>query len=176
MQKLFQVSDQPDLKVFEPVTAPMSGSSVEGLAVWAVDDDHLAHYLFPADCPRITLRGSATTSPLDRKNFFPHGHDRVIAVEMSWYKRLQSTPLYVYEFSAESFIPVKELPGFYIAGSNIVPVAVHKISRPLETIVTRGYKLRLLDSLFPLREAVLRSTVHYSMLSMQNCSTKLKAA
>ena len=172
MTRLFHVSEQPDIRMFEPRASLSDHGGVTGDAVWAIDYDHLPHYLTPRECPRITLRSGPDTTAEDKKKFFKDGHERVIAVEMEWYERLKSAQLYLYEFPHEPFTLVDAIAGYFISPQPVEPKSVKTISNLIERIVEHGYKLRLLPNLWPLREAAIVSTVQYSIIRIRNAKPK----
>ncbi|MGZ3721605.1 MAG: DUF6886 family protein [Bdellovibrionales bacterium] len=172
MKRLFHVSEDKSIKVFVPRPSPAQEAKVQGDAVWAVDADHLAHYLLPQDCPRIALRASPDTTLEDRAKFFPDGHDRVIAVEFDWYTKIRNATVYIYELPVEGFTEVDAIAGYSIARQSVVPTSVIEATNLVEEIVRRGYKLRLLPNLWPLYDSVLASTIQYSIFRMRNAKPR----
>jgi hypothetical protein len=170
MKRLFHVSEDESIKVFVPRPPPSASGGVSGDAVWSIDEDHLAHYLLPQDCPRVALRSVASTSPEDRAKFFPDKHERILAVEFAWYARIQNAKLYVYELPTEGFEMVDSIAGYWIARHSVVPLGQTLVTNAVEEIVRRGYKLRLLPDLLPLRDAALLSSVQYSIIRMRNAT------
>ena len=170
MNRLFHVSEDNTIKVFIPRAAPTANGNVSGEAVWAIDEDHLAHYLVPRDCPRIALRASAETTMEDRIKFFPDKHERVLAVEFGWYSKIKSGKLYIYELPVDGFEYVDSIAGYAIARQSVVPVAMIEVTNLVEEIIRRGYKLRLLPNLQALHDQALASTVQYSILRMRNAA------
>lgn len=170
MIKLFHVSEASDIKILEPRPAPSPDAGVVDDAVWAIDYDHLPHYLTPSDCPRVTLRSGPDTTTEDRLKFFKDGHERVIAIEMAWYERLRSAKLFLYELPVETFTLLDAIAGYYISREQVTPTGVQPITNLIERIVEHGYKLRLLPNLWPLRDAAVASTLQYSMIRMRNAS------
>src|ERR1043165_10151297 len=85
MPKLFHISDNGEIERFEPRLPPSAGAGVSGLCVWAIDEQHLPHYLLPRDCPRVTFYPLPTSSPDDIRHFFGPGPaaptHHVIAIE-----------------------------------------------------------------------------------------------
>ena len=51
--RLFHVSEQPDIQVFQPrIPTRKELDQTTGL-VWAMDEAHLPNYLTPRECPRV---------------------------------------------------------------------------------------------------------------------------
>lgn len=165
--RLFHVSEEPGIKIFTPRPAGNTQAGVSGDAVWAIDNDHLAHYLLPRDCPRVTLRRGPATTDEDARKFFPDGHERIIAIEMDWYERVKAASLFLYELPPESFTKIDEIAGYWISRQAVTPITVHNANRLIESIVEHGYKLRLLPNLWPLRDAAVASTIQYSIVRMR---------
>jgi hypothetical protein len=165
---LFHVSEKSDIAVFEPRPAPSASGGVVGDAVWAIDQDHLAHYLLPRECPRVALRVGPHTTPSDRSQFFAAGEEKVIAVEFDWYARIQGTPLYIYEFAPAGFQMVDRIAGYWISRQAVKPAAKRKITNVVEEIVQRGYRLRLLPNLQALSRDAAASSVQFSIIRMRN--------
>ena len=70
--KLYHVSEEPDIEVFEPRPSPQNYESIKGNVVFAVNDIMLHNYLLPRDCPRVTYY--AKTDSLSAGN---NAHDRL---------------------------------------------------------------------------------------------------
>src|ERR1700737_1736453 len=104
--RLFHVSEDASIAFFQPRPPPTQNGGVTGDAVWAIDEDHLPHYMLPVDCPRVALRAHAQTSPADYQRFFPDGFERVLAVEFEWYARIQTSVIYLYELPPATFTAV----------------------------------------------------------------------
>lgn len=172
LKRLFHVSDNKDIRIFEPRPSPHLDGKVTGLAVWAIDEDHLPHYLLPRDCPRICLRASAQTSPDDCRKFFPQSQDRILAVEFGWYERIKSAELYLYQIPADAFTEVDAIAGYFISRQAVAPLQVTRVGNLAEEIVRRGYKLRLLPNLWSLYDEVLASSVQYSIIRMRNAQPR----
>lgn len=99
---LFHVSEEPNIKSFEPRTSEIAGESV----VWAIDDTHLHNYLVPRDCPRVTYYAGTETSLEDTNRFL--GLSRaVVAIESDWFERLQTCRLFCYHLPPETFETVR---------------------------------------------------------------------
>ena len=97
--RLYHFSEDPDIARFDP-HVPAAQPAAPPL-VWAIDEEHAPHYLFPRDCPRVCFWVGPGTTPADRERFFAHTRARkVIAVETSWLERVRGATLYEYENAA----------------------------------------------------------------------------
>ena len=87
--RLFHVSEDATIDVFRPRPLPQPVEGAPDFAVWAIDEDHLANYLLPRDCPRVTFRANPSTSQTDVENFFDNTSARsMIVVEQAWLDHL----------------------------------------------------------------------------------------
>ncbi len=167
--RLFHISDQPGIVRFEPRPAPNPSVKVDGLMVWAVDEDHVQNYLLPRDCPRVTYFAGPDSSAADVATLIgPGGAKHVIAVEACWLGRIQSQRLVRYEFAPDGFALHDGTAGYWICRELVVPVAEVPIEDILGELLTHDVELRVLRSLWKLREAVIRSSLQFSIIRMRN--------
>ena len=68
--RLFHVSEEPDIRVFEPRLPTRRDLDPEIGLVWAIDEARLPNFLTPRDCPRVTYHVGEQTTEEDRKTFF----------------------------------------------------------------------------------------------------------
>jgi len=167
--RLFHVSEEPDITVFEPRPPPSPDVGVTSNAVWALGEYHLPHYLLPRDCPRIALHVKPHTSEADRTQILGSlDIQRLMIVEEGWKQRIAETPLFIYEFSPESFELCDANAGYYISRQTIRPVARQTINDCFTALADHGIELRFLPNLCSLRDKVLASTIGFSMMRMRN--------
>lgn len=174
MERLFHVSEEGEIGAFEPRVPPSTDAGISEEVVWAIDDDHLPNYLLPRDCPRVTYRISETTSTEDRDRFLGQSAARrVIAVESAWFARIQACRLFVYEVPTANFELADASAGYWIARTVIIPVGVTSIADPMAEILRCDVELRLLPSLWPLHDAVVASTLDFSIIRMRNACPRV---
>ncbi len=167
--KLHHISDQPGIQLFEPRPAPHLGAGVEGDVVWAVDEDHLHNYLLPRDCPRVTFYATEQSAPADIETLIgPGGARYVVAIESHWLPRIQSECLYQYEFDSQDFAVLDEGAGYYVSHRAVKPLSEKKIDDVLSALLEYDVELRIMASLWELREAVIHSTLQFSIIRMRN--------
>lgn len=165
--RLYHISDQPGISVFEPRERP--GQSSGNPVVWAIDAEHLPNYLLPRDCPRVTFYAREDSDPADvRRLLCGTCAQRVIAIESVWLPKLRTEQLYCYEFDASGFSSADEIAGYYTCGIPVVPVSETAIEDTLDELVRCPIELRVMPSLWNLREAVIHSTLGFSMIRMRN--------
>ncbi len=90
----------------------------------------------------------------------------VVAIEARWLPEVQKQCLYQYEFDSESFTCVDQVAGYWISRKPVVPVAEIKIDHVLSAMLEHDVELRIMPSLWKLREAVINSTLGYSIIRM----------
>ncbi|MBC8075125.1 MAG: hypothetical protein H7Y32_03540 [Chloroflexales bacterium] len=165
---LYHLSDSPDIKRFEPRVPPSASSGVREPVVWAVDERLLHNYLLPRDCPRVTFYATPKSDPADVERLMGGGAPFVVAIEAAWMPALRAATLYQYALPPETFAPVDEGAGYYVSRVGVTPLAVTVIDDLLTALLARGVELRVLPSLWPLRERVIASSLQFSLIRMRN--------
>jgi hypothetical protein len=169
MARLFHVSEEPGIARFEPRAVPAPDTGVTGYAVWAIDEAHLPNYLLPRDCPRVTYAVTGKTSADDIARFFGDTvARRVVVLEKSWFDRASRAVLYVYEMPQAPFHTIDASAGYYISRSTAAPLNAREVRDPLGEIANRGCEIRLVPDLWPVRDAVIASTLDFSIIRMRN--------
>ncbi len=167
--RLFHVSEDANIALFRPRPIPEALKDAPDLAVWAIDEDHLPNYLLPRDCPRVTFRAIPTSRPDDVERFFDNSQARrMIVVEQAWLDRILSTVLHVYEMPTETFRLLDVSAGYFIAQEPVVPLSVRRVENPLPEIDSRSYAVQFVPNLWPIRDAIMRSSLDYSIIRMRN--------
>jgi hypothetical protein len=160
---LFHVSEESGIERFEPRSSPNATEP----GVWAVDGDRLRNYLLPRECPRVTYYAGRETTEADVERFLGSS-PAVIAVESAWLERLRSCRLYCYHMPPETFRCIDECAGYFVSREAVVPTHIQVIEDPLAALLERGVELRFVPNLWPLRDAVVSSTLRYSLIRMRN--------
>jgi hypothetical protein len=164
---VYHVSEEPDIEVFEPRRINGSGEAL----VWAIDDARLRKYLRPRECPRVTFYAGPRTSVVDRERFLGSS-GAVVAIEAAWFPRLQSCRLFCYQLPADDFTSYDETAGYLVSRTAVKPVSVECIADLVSTILQRGVELRILPNLWELRDAVVQSTLEFSIIRWRNASPR----
>ncbi len=171
-ETLFHISDIPKIARFEP--RPVAPASVtpltpEGTMVWAVDEAHLQNYLLPRDCPRVTFYALPDSTPADIERLLGQTTAKyVVAIESRWLKAVAGQHLYQYELPGETFTVIDEGAGYYVSREPVSPRAVVTIDNLLAELLKRDVELRVMPSLWRLRDAVVASTLQFSIIRMRN--------
>ncbi|WP_028548862.1 DUF6886 family protein [Paenibacillus sp. UNC451MF] len=163
---LYHFSEEPDIRMFTP--RRMDSRPDEPAQVWTIDEFHAPHYYFPRDCPRVCIWPYERTSDEDNLRFFGHSAvQRVMVVEAGWLDQIRAARLYRYTFNDKDFEIYDLNAGYYTSVHEVKPVSVEPVGDLLSVICDTGIELRLTPSLMPLREAILQSTVNFSMIRMK---------
>jgi len=160
---LFHVSEAGDITHFEP----RPSESVEGPAVWAIDDARLRNYLAPRECPRVTFYAGRGTHAEDVARFLGSSA-AVVAIESRWVDRLARCRLYCYHLPAETFELLDDCAGYHVSRVAVAPVRVDVLDDLPAELRRRGVELRVVPNLWPLRDAVVASSLQFSMIRMRN--------
>ena len=160
---LFHVSEESGIKRFEPRASEYTDEPV----VWAIKHDRLQNYLVPRECPRVTYYAGSDTSETDLERFL--GSSKcVIAVESAWYERLRSCRLYCYQMPPETFECIDVCAGYFVSKVSVTPVGVEVVDDVITRLLGSGTELRFVPNLWPLRDAVVASTLQFSLIRMRN--------
>jgi hypothetical protein len=170
---LYHVSEDPDIDRFAPRPAPDPSSGQTGLMVWAIDDAHLHNYLLPRNCPRVTFYARPDSNPNDVARFIgPTTAKAIVAIEVDWFAQVLQQTLYVYEFADDFFTIIDKGAGYHIARQTIIPESVRQITDLPAELFARNVELRIMPSLWPLRDAVGESSLQFSMIRMRNAGPR----
>lgn len=164
---LLHISEVSDIRTFEPRVAQPGDEAL----VWAIGSERLHNYLLPRDCPRVTFYAGPATSATDQARFLA-GSSAVIAIEGGWYERARDTRLFCYELPPDTFECIDPGAGYFVSREPVLPTRVEVISDPIGDLVGRGLEVRLLPDLWPLHDAVVASTLQFSMIRMRNARAR----
>jgi len=70
----------------------------------------------------------------------------------------------------DTFVPQDTNAGSYVSHVAVVPSKVEPLGDPFQRLASAGVELRLMRSLRPLRDALIRSTVPFSMIRLRNAA------
>jgi hypothetical protein len=167
--RLFHISDQPGVRQFEPRPVTQAGRETGEPLVWAVDQDHVHNYLLPRDCPRVTYYAIAGTNPADVERLIgPTTAKYIVAVEKRWWPEIRRQSLYRYEFLSSGFEVKDAGAGYYICRHSVQPISETTIEDIPGALLEYNVELRIMPSLWRLREAVIHSSLQFSIIRMRN--------
>ncbi|HLX67541.1 MAG TPA: hypothetical protein VKR41_11110 [Puia sp.] len=164
------MSEAGDIERFEPRPSPSHFDAITGDVVFAIAGHLLHNYLLPRDCPRVTYYANSATTLQDLDRFLS-GSDatHVVAIETEWFHRVNTTVLYAYEFPAANFTLLDETAGYYISYEPVIPAGVRRIDNIFVELLSRAHlELRILPELWSLGNAVIASTLSFSLIRMRN--------
>ncbi len=167
---LFHISEEAGIERFEPRVSEYTGEPV----VWAIDGDRLRNYLLPRECPRVTYYAGRQTTAADVERFLGSS-PAVVAVEGGWLERLRSCRLYCYHLPPETFECIDECAGYFVSRVPVAPAHVEVIDDPMAELLRRGVELRFVPELWSLRDAVVASTLEFSIIRMRNAGRRVTA-
>jgi len=172
VRTLFHFSENPAIDVFRPHVAATSRES-EPL-VWALDEEHAPSYWFPRDCPRACCwAGEATPiTGAGAALLALGGTRRLHAIEAAWLERLRACRLYVYEFDPTLFEPKDVRAGYWVARSDVLPVAVSSVGDLLARHVGAAIELRIVRNLWPIIDAIVTSDLEFSIIRKANAQPR----
>jgi hypothetical protein len=160
---LFHISEESGIERFEPRASKYTSEPV----VWAIDADHVRNYLVPRECPRVTYYAGCETTAADVERFLGSS-PAVVAVESGWLEPFRSCQLYCYHLRSETFKCIDECAGYFVSRVPVVPVRIEIFCDPMAELLKRGVELRFVPNLWPLRDAVVASTLKFSIIRMNN--------
>jgi len=167
---LFHVSEDPGIERFEPRASEYAGEP----AVWAIDAARLHNYLVPRECPRVTYYANGETTAADVERFLGSS-PAVVAVEHGWLEQLRSCRLYSYHLPPETFECLDECAGYFVSRVPVVPERIEVFDDPLAELLRRGVELRFVPNLWPLRDAIVASTLRFSLIRLRNALPRAMA-
>lgn len=165
---LFHISEESGIGRFEPRACECAS----GLVVWAIEARRLCNYLLPRECPRVTYYAGAETTATDVERFLGSS-PAIVAVENGWLERLRSCRLYCYHMPPATFECLDECAGYFISTVAVVPSRIEVFDDPMAELLRRGVELRFLPNLWSLRDAVVASSLQFSLIRMRNAAPRV---
>lgn len=173
---LYHVSGLPGIAVFHPRTPPSTDAGVTGAAVWAISGKRLHNHLLPHDGPRVTFYPGAETTAGDLARFFcGTTAGSVVAIETTWWERVRTARLWVYRFSPEGFVCADACAGYFVSRSSMVPLGVSEVRDVPPALLSCDVELRVLPSLWKVRDAIRASTLAFSFIRMRHAQPRVTA-
>jgi|SRR6185436_3284454 len=167
---LFHISEEFGISRFEPRASEYAAEPV----VWAIEEGRLCNYLVPRECPRVTYYAGFASTAGDVERLLGSS-PAVVAIESGWLERVRSTRLYGYHMPPETFECLDACAGYYVSREPVVPSRVEIFDDPSAELVKRGVELRVVPNLWPLRDAVVESSLQFSLIRMRNAAPRTEA-
>lgn len=164
--RLFHVSEEPDISVFEP--RPVTRRDLDPAAkyVWAIDEDHLPNFLTPRNCPRVCYRANDRTAAEDMEKYIGSSARHVVTIEADWLERLNNTELYLYEFDPKDFVLQDAVAGYYVSVVTVRPIQKLCVRDLPAEIRKRGAELRTAENLHPIADEIKKTSFDWSLCRM----------
>ena len=161
---LLHYSEDRNIREFRP-HVPRSNPGVTP-AVWAIDPQRAPLYWFPRDCPRATWCAGPETGDEDVERWLDGDRSRRIAViESGWLEPMHSVELYAYRLPPERFEPWDK---FFVSRETVVPAKLVALGDLVEEHARGGTELRVADSLYPLWDEIVATTLDFSGIRLRN--------
>lgn len=164
--QVLHFSEDPSITRFVPHLAATARQS--GEYVWAVDAGRCPDYWFPRQCPRALAWTVAGTSAEDRDRIIGPGcGERVHAVEYGWLERMRTVELYAYRLPAGVFRPFGD--SALVSTEPVEPLGpAERVGDLFALHEEAGIALRVLPSLWPFWDEVVRSSLGWSGIRLRN--------
>jgi Family of unknown function (DUF6886) len=167
---LYHISEESDIVRF----VPRPSEYANGLVVGAIEERRLCNYLLPRECPRVTYYAGPATGAADVDRFLGSS-PAVVAIESGWLDRVRLARLYGYHMPPETFECLDACAGYFVSPVPVIPSRVEVFDHVLGELVRRGVELRVLPTLWPLRDAVVASSLQFSLVCMRNAIPRAAA-
>jgi len=163
--RLFHFSEDPNIRVFKPRRSQTSNGEA---LVWAIGESHAPSYWFPRDCPRACCWTGDRPIPETSFQLLDGGARRMHAIESGWLQRVRDCRLYAYEFEASAFVPHLDDAGYWAARQDVIPSSIQPVGDLLDRHVEAAIEFRIVESLWPLIDAIVVSGLEFSIIRKAN--------
>ena len=174
--RLFHVSEECDIHIFEPRLPTRKDLDPAIGLVWAIDETRLSNFLTPRNCPRIGYHVGPNTNAEDRARFFLSPDvTHALVIEHKWYNLMQSTKLYLYEFDPADFVLQDAVAGYYVAKKTQSPKQKHIVTDLFAELIARNVEIHITDNLWNFADKVKISTLDWSLCRMAFAQSRKEA-
>ncbi|XMB67777.1 hypothetical protein RI065_04495 [Mycoplasmatota bacterium zrk1] len=165
--KLYHVSDNKNIEIFEPRSANKSWPGLYKQYVWAISSKMVHNYYFPRNCPRVCWMIGPNTSEDDKNYFKSFGEFKsLIFVKKAWEKTIEDTIIYRYEFDNKNFYPVDYSAGYYVSEREEIPKLVEIVDLK-EELKKSNVKLIFVEDLSKYQCESTERTFRFSNIRMK---------
>jgi hypothetical protein len=161
-----------------PRPAPSPDVGPDHDCVWAIGHHAVSNCLAPRDCPRdcprVIVRCDDHTSAADKRRFIgATAATAVMTIERQWLDAMHETMLALYAFAPGPHWQLFDASvAYYVSRDSVVPIARHRIENPAAALAAHGTELRVVDTLWPLIDAVVASTMRFSIIRKRNAQPR----
>lgn len=171
--RLFHVSEEENIEIFEPRIPDRNDLNKSIGLVWAIDEARLPNFLTPRNCPRVTYHIGENSSSEDIKKFFSSSNQsHVVVIESKWYEAMKNTSLYIYEFDPKDFILQDDIAGYYVAKTAQIPIAKYRFNDLISELLSRNVEIRIVNNLWGVADKIKSSTLNWSLCRMKFAEPK----
>jgi len=172
--RLFHVSEEADIRVFEPRLPTRKDLDPDVGLVWAIDEARLPNFLTPRDCPRVAYHAGPQTTEEDRTKFFTSsaGIAHVVVIEGKWFSVMKNTTLYLYEFDPKDFELQDSVAGYYVGKTTQTPIGKTVVTDLFAELIRRQAEVRIVENLWDIADKVKTSTLNWSLCRMANAQPR----
>jgi hypothetical protein len=93
--------------------------------------------------------------------------------ETAWLERVRAAKIFLYELPLEHFDRLDFSAGYWVSRKSALPIAVRYVDDCLSEIAKCGVELRVVESLWPIRDQILESTLSFSLIRMHNAAPRV---
>lgn len=174
--RLFHVSEEDQIAVFEPRKPTRMDLDQTKKFVWAIEDKTLPNFLMPRNCPRVCFHVGPNTSERDKEIFLSTKTcSHVIVIEYRWFETMKNAKLYLYEFDPESFNLQDENAGYYVSETTQIPISKFEVVDPFQALFSRNVELRIVNNLWDIGDEIQLTTFKWSMCRMGFAKSKIRS-
>lgn len=171
--RLFHVSEDQTIECFQPRIPDRKDLDQSVGLVWAIDEDRLPNFLTPRDCPRVTYHIGVNTTAHDvKRHFTTPSSTHVVIIEQKWFRIMQNTTLYLYEFAANEFQLQDDIAGYYVSTMTQIPIAKYRVDDLFQELFDRNVEVRIVDNLWSIADEIKKTTLNWSLCRMGNAQPR----
>ncbi|HEY0520408.1 MAG TPA: hypothetical protein VGC84_13015 [Ilumatobacteraceae bacterium] len=170
---VYHFSEDPGIARFAP-HVPATNPSHRP-AVWAIDEAHAPLYWFPRDCPRVAIWPNDSSQRKAFNDRFVTSASRLHAIEWRWLDAMRDAVVHRYVFDAAAFVPWEPADGQWVSHEVVSPVSVDSVGDLLVAHRSAEIELRVVASLWPLRDAAANGEFDFSIVRMHNAQPRVQS-
>jgi hypothetical protein len=165
--RLFHVSEESDIEIFEPRMPKRQDLDQSTGLVWAITEECLPNFLTPRNCPRVAYHVGADTTLEDKRRYLSsETMIHVVAIENKWFEAMRKTTLYIYEFDPKDFYLQDAIAGYYVSEKKQTPIRKHAVEDLFTELFKRNVEIRVMDNLWFFSDKIQNTSFHWSMCRM----------
>ncbi|WP_054024794.1 DUF6886 family protein [Bacillus sp. FJAT-28004] len=165
--RLFHVSEESNITLFEPRIPSRKDLDQNKGLVWAINELCLPNFLTPRNCPRVTYHCNETTTDEHKMLYLSSKSiNHVVAIEHKWFEIMRGTTLYLYEFDSDDFYGADKSAGYYVSEKTQIPINKITVNDLFGELIRRKVEVRMIDNLWDLSDKISKTSFNWSMCRM----------